>query len=1205
MKQLQRFVAYSPNAGPLPPIPTPTEWGFSIPLNDVSGATMSYRDGTVGADVLKQTIEIAAEYSLNNGLTWAEYPNGRYLRLGRSGNETDPNGVRSYTLPGYGWLLNRMRQMKTTGLNADGKRAFNSSNVGMILKTLIDEAQARGVCTGLSYDFTPSLDSAAVAWNKVVSIAYEPGLDLFTILNNLSQQGICDWYFQGRTLRIFNADSYLAAATNVKMKFPTDIKGLPVQGSYEEFIHSVLVLGDGGKRLSLSADPSVPTPWGKWEGFIGQGGVSDTGTMTILGQAALDNGNHEKRQYTAEINLPTTNYEPIVDYTQGSFIKIPTEDGDQSFRLRQLNFSRNGSGDPSLGLVINDRFLEKEIRNARRVNGITGGATTGGAGTAPTKEPGARRPAKALGLVVDSAVTIEPGGNPQAWALFSYPEVSTDKDGVALEISSYKFRARQPVFNLLTENPSFESAYTGGAGGSATVAVSTAWFSDGAQSIRVTPNGVNSDSSAYPVGGGDALGGSMVKMGVVPGKTYVISADVYVNAVQTGSVYTHARKIVVGRRATGGTVSSAYAVSTQAPNKVGKTTIALKFSVPASNTEDMFFRLVNGSPNAAETVNWDNVQILEYSTSPWGAWGDWGSSTSLNHSYGPLAPGKTWQVQFAAVSETGVPGDWSDTVQFNLDVDITPPPTPSTPGLSTRLGTITVTWDGKDSGGLAMPQEAPIVHVYRQLVGSGTTVEVGVLDRRAVRVSLVMADVVIGEQYEFWLVSEDTSGNLGTASAHALITVASIMDDPEAALDIQDNVSVGSKNTYSASTPSGSGVQTNDKWFQLSGGVTVGVWYWDGDSWEPETLSNATIANLDAGKITTGTLAAARIAAGAITVDKLAVGAVDATKLTADAIDGKTITGVFVKGGMVASGTRTAYNDFNDGIFLKEDGIMSIRGASTPDVAGGHLILVSPQSNYFRIGTAGTGNGGWTQIEGTGRIRTYLNSNNAVFLDINPGAASQNMKVGGALFANSLNLGDAMAGTIYGLVTATSTSTDVSANGSNRSVSLLPSGSGHIYLLCGTGQVRSMTIAGDVLTAAATTGVYIRTDTGQMGISASSQRFKVAIEKYSFKGRILDLEPKTWYDKRETEKYAEALHQIGKGAEEEEALKDLHKPLAPGYGFVAEEVQEAGLEEFVLRNKEGDIIALAYDRLWIPLVPEVRALRERIERLESEWNNKK
>jgi hypothetical protein len=57
---------------------------------------------------------------------------------------------------------------------------------GTILKTLIDEAQARGALTGLSYDFTGSHDSAGNAWTVAVDVNYQVGMSYLDVVRNLA-----------------------------------------------------------------------------------------------------------------------------------------------------------------------------------------------------------------------------------------------------------------------------------------------------------------------------------------------------------------------------------------------------------------------------------------------------------------------------------------------------------------------------------------------------------------------------------------------------------------------------------------------------------------------------------------------------------------------------------------------------------------------------------------------------------------------------------------------------------------------------------------------------------------------------------------------------------------------------------------------------------------------------------------------------------
>ncbi len=90
--------------------------------------------------------------------------------------------------------------------------------------------------------------------------------------------------------------------------------------------------------------------------------------------------------------------------------------------------------------------------------------------------------------------------------------------------------------------------------------------------------------------------------------------------------------------------------------------------------------------------------------------------------------------------------------------------------------------------------------------------------------------------------------------------------------------------TYSTAVPSGSGSRIGDLWFRLSGDLVIGMWTWTGSAWQSRTIDSATIANLDAGKITTGFLNAARIQAGSLAGSVITAGTLTAAALTAGTI---------------------------------------------------------------------------------------------------------------------------------------------------------------------------------------------------------------------------------------------------------------------------------------------------------------------------------
>ncbi|MDK7179969.1 hypothetical protein QP446_04195 [Corynebacterium riegelii] len=91
------------------------------------------------------------------------------------------------------------------------------------------------------------------------------------------------------------------------------------------------------------------------------------------------------------------------------------------------------------------------------------------------------------------------------------------------------------------------------------------------------------------------------------------------------------------------------------------------------------------------------------------------------------------------------------------------------------------------------------------------------------------------------------------------------------------NESANSKNRvwYATSAPGNTrGEREGDTWFRYSGTTIIGQWRWTGSSWATQTLGNQVIANLDAGKITSGTIDARRIAADSITVNELRAGTI-------------------------------------------------------------------------------------------------------------------------------------------------------------------------------------------------------------------------------------------------------------------------------------------------------------------------------------------
>ncbi|MFG3438321.1 hypothetical protein ACGF0J_13850 [Nonomuraea sp. NPDC047897] len=435
-----RLVAYSPFGDRLGVLPHPLAVEVAWPLNDVPSLKLAYTTTAASAGLLDEPCEVAVQWSAD-GNVWTEAPDSRFLRIKRRGDSSNPTGMAQFELPGFVWMLRKIVLYPGVAPLVDGKRAFLSATAGAILQTFISEAKGRGAVPGLNWDFTPTLDSAGQAWDKVLTIYYQPGMDALTALINLSEQGVCDFRMSGRTVQVYNADTQLSrdlasGPGPVDLRYGRDIAEAPDDGTLEDVASSVLVVGDNG-LVETYTNAAAVQPWGPWEQYVGAGGVSDEGTATLLADSALEHAETERVQRTRGIVLYGARWLPLKDYRPGDRVLAPADGGAlESLRIRQVTLARHSTGVLGGALVLNDRFLERDIRLARRTAGIVGGSTAdAGSGARPAPEaPEPRTPAPPVGLIVNPIAYIDEHGLPQGQVTVTWGAVTQDVGGVALHV---------------------------------------------------------------------------------------------------------------------------------------------------------------------------------------------------------------------------------------------------------------------------------------------------------------------------------------------------------------------------------------------------------------------------------------------------------------------------------------------------------------------------------------------------------------------------------------------------------------------------------------------------------------------------------------------------------------------------------------------------------------------------------------------------
>ena len=451
-----RLVAYRPFGERIGVLAEPVSFSASMLHDDDGAISIEYSllsgDAQAFDRELTDGLEVAVEVSDGSG--YREPDNARFVITGRSGKTDDRTKTITYSGQSIGWLLSKAENNDASHLIADGdnkgKRPFYSSNPGTILKTLLDENRQRGgVATGLTLGFDTSKDAAGSNWAKKYTLYYSLGTDLQTILSALVNGGGCDWRTSGRTLKLWNADSTALSrdlSKSVVLQLARDISEAPFEESIADLASTVLVEGDNNLLFRMD-NPAAPTPWGKWESYSSQGGVSDKDTAQAFMQSTLDDAARVRGQYTRDLVTANVDNLPLIDYHAGDWITAPTVAHGEKVRVQEIDLSMRQNEGLSASIALNDIKYDASVRQAKKIKGITGGAALAGSesGTTVSTDHDHRVPKAPLGLVVQTDAYLGSDGYAHGLATAMWSAVTEATNNTAIEIGNYAVEWRKHV----------------------------------------------------------------------------------------------------------------------------------------------------------------------------------------------------------------------------------------------------------------------------------------------------------------------------------------------------------------------------------------------------------------------------------------------------------------------------------------------------------------------------------------------------------------------------------------------------------------------------------------------------------------------------------------------------------------------------------------------------------------------------------------
>ena len=422
-------------------LPDYEDMSFGYDYNDVGAITFKYAKTGINAWVLYNPYATIITY-------WdgAEVKNSRFIVLAVD-DSYDPEDV--YITVKARTLHDVFRKTVTRNPSAPGESyRFVKSTPGGILDRLFKDAQSRGAMTGIQWSFTPSLTTRGKAWDKSITIEYKPGTKYLDIIRNLAAQGLIDIEFTGSSLDGYNdsensADYAQDTGKQIELRAGLDYEEMPNRMSAENRANYSLIIGNDALWTESTRLSEPLSPYGREEQAISQGGMSDLVSMAIVNESNLFSASRTTNEYTRKVIIRDGGPVPGVDYKPGDWI-LDRVGGSLPNRLRVVSIAI-GVDDrgqvSSAALTLNDRIQDFNMRLARKVDGIIGGATADGSGNGiPTNKVVDKTvPRPVEGLTAVSGTYTDNNGYVQGAATSNWLPPKLNMDGSTLnDLSHYE-----------------------------------------------------------------------------------------------------------------------------------------------------------------------------------------------------------------------------------------------------------------------------------------------------------------------------------------------------------------------------------------------------------------------------------------------------------------------------------------------------------------------------------------------------------------------------------------------------------------------------------------------------------------------------------------------------------------------------------------------------------------------------------------------
>jgi hypothetical protein len=340
---------------------------FRIAVDDPKATTANIREGNL-VKIRLQNVDVFPFWIESPKLVIAESGRSEWQLGGSGGLQVLAQAV---VYP-PGWPL-------PTGTD----RVWTSATAGSILKTLIDEAQARGALAHITYDFDAAVDSQNDPWPADLNLTTHAGTTVLDVAKQLAALGIDilmtpELVFRAYVSGTLGRDLSSSVVWRYGRHIAGDVTRVGIRSALQ---NAALVEGSGGKFIEVNDPASQADAYtGRREGGLSFTSSSDPTTLQNAGNAQMAITQADANAISVPLNHGTGPglFTPYSDYVPGDWVSldIPGQYAMERFQLKGLTIAQTAAADFTVTADLNAVALDYLVRLRNMLSSKAGTASS-------------------------------------------------------------------------------------------------------------------------------------------------------------------------------------------------------------------------------------------------------------------------------------------------------------------------------------------------------------------------------------------------------------------------------------------------------------------------------------------------------------------------------------------------------------------------------------------------------------------------------------------------------------------------------------------------------------------------------------------------------------------------------------------------------------------------------------------------------------